>query len=158
VTVSDLDRHAAPGEHQGVDPIDAVLDLFRARGGRVTSSRRLLLRCLFEQDEHCTAEELVTAVNDVDPDVHRSTIYRNLDELEQLGVVEHVHLGHGPATYHLTTQRHGHLVCDVCGTALPIPDEFFADVAAAARRQYGFRLRPRHFALVGTCASCAGSD
>ena len=132
-----------------------MLDLFRARGGRVTVSRRLLLRCLFDHPGHRTAEELVTSVQALDPDVHRSTIYRNLDELERLGVIEHVHLGHGPATYHLSSERHGHLVCEHCGTALSVPDSFFASIADAAMREMGFRVQPRHFAMLGTCERCA---
>ena len=135
----------------------AVLDLFRARGGRVTVSRRLLLQCLFDRPGHRTADELVAAVRALDPEVHRSTIYRNLDELERLGVVEHVHLGHGPATYHLSTERHGHLVCEHCGAALAVPDGFFDEMAEAALTQFGFRVRPRHFAVLGTCAACAGA-
>ncbi len=135
--------------------MSAVLDLFRTRGGRVTVSRRLLLRCLFDRPGHRTADELVTAVRALDPEVHRSTIYRNLDELERLGVIEHVHLGHGPASYHLSTERHGHLVCEHCGTALAVPDGLFDELAGTALAQFGFRIRPRHFAVLGTCAACA---
>jgi Fe2+ or Zn2+ uptake regulation protein len=140
------------------DRVVAVLDILRARGGRVTESRRLLLRCLFERQGHRTADELVEEVNARDPAVHRSTIYRNLDELEQLGVVEHVHLGHGPATYHLRAERHGHLVCEHCGRSVAVPDELFADLEQVALRRYGFHLRPRHFAVQVICASCAASE
>lgn len=124
----------------------------------MTQSRRLLLRCLFEHRGHRTAEELVDEVNALDPAVHRSTIYRNLDELEQLGVVEHVHLGHGPATYHLRAERHGHLVCEHCGRSVEVPEDVFADLERVALRRYGFHLRPRHFAIQGICASCAASE
>ncbi|MDA8072284.1 MAG: Fur family transcriptional regulator [Actinomycetota bacterium] len=154
---------ALPGPDQtgapaGDDAIAAVLDLFRARGGRVTESRRLLLHCLFERQGHRTADELVAQVNALDPAVHRSTVYRNLDELEQLGVVEHVHLGHGPATYHLREDRHGHLVCERCGQSIAVPEALFDNLEQAVLRRYGFLLQPRHFAVQGTCASCAASD
>ena len=49
-----------------------------------------------------------------------STIYRNLDDMERLGVVTHAHLGHGPAVYHLASTAHGHLVCEGCGTAIEV--------------------------------------
>ena len=61
---------------------------------------------------HRTAEELGAEVQAIAPDVHMSTIYRNLDDLERLGVVVHAHLGHGPATYHLAAGAHGHFVCE----------------------------------------------
>ncbi|MGC2168040.1 MAG: transcriptional repressor, partial [Acidimicrobiales bacterium] len=96
------------------DPVEGVLELLREKGGRVTTSRRVLLSCLFQSGPHHTAEELAEEVQRIAPDVHLSTIYRNLDELERLGVIVHAHLGHGPATYHLATETHGHLVCEVC--------------------------------------------
>lgn len=137
------------------DPVDDVLDLMRSHGGRVTTSRRLLLRCLFATSEHRTAEELAAEVQALAPDVHLSTIYRNLEELERLGIVVHAHLGHGPATYHLASESHGHLVCESCGTAYEAPEELFSTLSKAALELYGFSIDPRHFAVLGTCANCA---
>ena len=81
--------------------VEGVLDIVRKQGGRITSSRRLLLRALFESKGHHSAEDLAAEVQKQAPDIHLSTIYRNLDELERLGVVVHADPGHGPATYHL---------------------------------------------------------
>jgi Fe2+ or Zn2+ uptake regulation protein len=138
--------------------VEYVLGLLRAHGGRVTTSRRLLLHCLFQGRAHRTAEELAAEVQASAPDVHLSTIYRNLDELERLGVVVHAHLGHGPATYHLATETHGHLVCEACGAMLEAPQDLFVTLARAASRQYGFTIDPRHFAVLGRCADCAPAD
>ena len=89
------------------------------------------------------------------PDVHASTVYRNLEELERLGVVIHNHLGHGAATYHLATEAHGHLVCEVCGDTIEAPEDLFEAMAEGAKRRLGFELRPYHFAVLGVCAVCA---
>jgi Fur family ferric uptake transcriptional regulator len=139
------------------DPVEEVLERLREHGGRVTTSRRILLGCLFEQGPHRTAEELAHEVQRLAPDVHLSTIYRNLDELERLGVIVHSHLGHGPATYHLASETHGHLVCELCEGEVEAPEEFFRDLTAAAEREYGFVVDPRHFAVLGRCALCANS-
>jgi Fe2+ or Zn2+ uptake regulation protein len=147
---SDTGSKATPD----VDPVEEVLDRLRQSGGRVTTSRRILLGCLFEKGPHRTAEELAAEVQNVAPDVHLSTIYRNLDELERLGVIVHAHLGHGPATYHLATETHGHLVCEMCGGEMEAPEGFFRDLTAAAQREYGFVIDPRHFAVLGRCAAC----
>jgi Fe2+ or Zn2+ uptake regulation protein len=140
---------------ENADRVEKVLDLLRESGGRATTSRRVLLRCLFEEGPHRTAEELAEEVQRVAPDVHLSTIYRNLDELERLGVVVHAHLGHGPATYHLASETHGHLVCEVCGGTLEAPEDFFSELTDAAAREYRFVIDPRHFAVLGRCAACA---
>ena len=132
-----------------------ALALVRQHGGRVTSSRRILLRTLFTSKGHRTDEELAAEVQTEAPDIHISTIYRNLDELERLGVVVHSHFGHGPATYHLATAVHGHFVCEECGSLIEVPDGFFAGLAAEARTQFGFTIDPHHFAMLGRCARCS---
>ena len=126
----------------------------RSTGGRVTTPRRLLVRSLFEAEGHRTAEELAAEIQAQAPDVSISTVYRNLEELERLGVVVHAHLGHGPATYHLATAAHGHLVCERCGTHVEIADGFFADLRRRAVADFGFAIDPRHFAVIGLCATC----
>lgn len=138
------------------DPVEDVLELLRAEGSRITTSRRLLIRSLVEAGAHRTAEELALEVQQQAPDVHLSTIYRNLEELERLGVVTHAHLGHGPATYHLAPSAHGHLVCEECAAMIEAPDELFESLAAGALERYGFAIDPHHFAVLGRCAACAG--
>jgi Fur family ferric uptake transcriptional regulator len=138
--------------------VDHVLDLLRESGGRVTTSRRVLLRCLFEESPHRTAEELGAEVQRVAPDVHMSTIYRNLDELERLGIIVHAHLGHGAATYHLSSDTHGHLVCENCAIAYEAPEDFFEELALTAMRDFQFVIDPRHFAVLGRCAGCAAVE
>jgi Fur family ferric uptake transcriptional regulator len=140
---------AAPGS------IDEVLDRLRARGGRVTTARRLLLTVLFEEPGHHSADQLAAEVQQRAPDVHLSTVYRNLDELERLGVVVHSHLGHGPASYHLASGAHSHFVCSRCGLAFEAPDEVFKGLAREAKRRYRFEIDPHHFAVLGRCAACA---
>jgi Fur family ferric uptake transcriptional regulator len=136
------------------DRLEAVLTLLRSRGGRVTASRRAVLAALLASDGHVTAEELTKVVHRRHPDVHESTVYRTLDMLAELEVVDHVHLGHGAAVYHLADDRHQHLLCRACGAVVEVPDELFSGLRRRVEREYGFELRLRHFALVGTCRRC----
>lgn len=126
----------------------------RAGGGRATASRRVLLEVLFESSDHRSVEDLAAAVQSRAPDVHLSTIYRNLEELERLGVIVHSHLGHGPAAYQLATSAHSHLICERCGRRFEAPEELFTDLARLAAERYGFTIDPRHFAILGRCADC----
>ena len=137
--------------------VEEVLARLRANGGRVTTARRRLLEALFDSRGHRTAEDLAAEVQGQAPDVHISTIYRNLEELERLGVIVHAHLGHGPATYHLATVAHSHLVCELCGVAIEAPDELFSALAVAAEERFGFRIDPRHFAVLGRGGACDGT-
>jgi Fe2+ or Zn2+ uptake regulation protein len=131
-----------------------VLAALRAEGNRVTTPRRLLIAGLIEAGGHRTAEELAQSVHEVAPDVHLSTIYRNLEELERLGLVSHAHLGHGPATYHLASEVHGHFVCEDCGALFEAPDELFASLGRLALERHRFHIDPHHFAVLGRCSAC----
>lgn len=139
----------------GDDRLESVLTRLRDRGGRVTSPRRAILQALIDNQDHPTAERLTAQVQDVQPDVHASTVYRFLEELERLGVIDHVHLGHGPAVYHFADDSHHHLVCERCDAVIEVTEETFARLRADLRDRYGFELRPRHFAVPGLCARCA---
>jgi Fur family transcriptional regulator, ferric uptake regulator len=143
-----------PGTARSAASVDDVLALVRAKGGRATLSRRLLLEVLFDAGDHRTAEELADAVQRRAPDVHLSTIYRNLDDLQELGVVAHSHLGHGPATYQLASMAHSHFICEQCGAMIEAPDELFVGLARTAKAQHGFVIDPHHFAILGRCADC----
>jgi Fur family transcriptional regulator, ferric uptake regulator len=145
----------APTHGVSISTVDEVLALVRARGGRATPSRRILLEVLFESERHLSAEELARAVCRRAPDVHISTIYRNLEDLQKLGVVVHSHLGHGPATYQLAAFAHAHLICEGCGVTIEAPHELFRGLARSAKNEMGFTIDPLHFAILGRCSSCS---
>lgn len=134
-----------------------LLDALRARGVRITAPRRAVIAALAAGDDHVTADVLAARVAAATPEVHLSTVYRTLDALEQLGVVTHVHLGHGRAVYHLTDSLHHHAACEVCGAVVHLPDDVLDDVERRVRHETGFELDAHHFALVGRCAGCRRS-
>ncbi len=141
-------------EQDNLEAIEGVLTIVRQHGGRATPARRLLLQALFGSREHRSAEELAAEVRAHAPDVHLSTVYRNLEELERLGIIDSARLGDGPATYHLASAAHGHLVCQKCGSMTEVPDDMFRDLVRSARTNYGFVIKPNRFAVTGYCANC----
>jgi len=138
-----------------VETVDQILAQIREEGGRVTTARRLVLTVLVGDERHLTADRVFATVQAMAPDIHSSTIYRNLEELERLGIVVHSHLGHGAATYHLTSEAHAHLVCERCDATFEAPDDLFEGMARRTKRRLGFVLHPYHFAVLGICAACA---
>lgn len=137
-------------------PLDAILAEMRASGGRVTASRRTILEVLLDsQDHHLNADDIVAAVRRRLPEVAESTIYRTLSALEDLGIVGHVHLGHGPATFHLGQPPHRHLACSKCQAVIEIPAESLGQLARAVKVAYRFTIDAEHFALTGRCGECS---
>jgi Fur family ferric uptake transcriptional regulator len=149
---------AAPADPQ-VDPrvafrVGEILDLLSSKGMRRTSARKAILETLLGSQSHLTAEDIAEEVRRRFPSVDLSTVYRTLDTLEQLGVIDHTHLSHGPAIFHLAGDDHQHLVCEHCGRVVEVSAEMLAPFLAAVSEESGFEVDQRHFALVGVCATC----
>ena len=125
-----------------------------SRGGRRTAARHVILDELVSSGSHFTADELAARVRARIPSVNLSTVYRTLDTLEELGVVDHVHLGHGRAVYHLADEDHQHLVCERCEGIEELPLAKLRGFARAIERDFGFEIDRRHFAIVGVCRHC----
>lgn len=141
------------------DPrVDKILGLLSSKGMRRTSARRAILEALFHPrsgpHSHPTAEDIAVEVRRRYPTVDLSTVYRTLDTLEQLGIIEHTHLAHGPAIFHLAEDDHQHLVCERCGCVVEVPPGTLEPFLAGIRAGFDFEVDRRHFALAGICAAC----
>ena len=137
--------------------VDQVAEALRSRGERMTEPRRAVLMALADDEGHSTAEEVVEKVAQSAPSVHRASVYRSLDALVGLGVVQHVHLGKGGTAYHLVAHQgeHVHAQCTVCGQMFDLPTELMASVAGYLQDRWDFTLDPGHVALAGVCTDCA---
>ena len=136
-------------------PGDAWQHALRASGYRLTPQRQLVLEAVAELG-HATPDDIVTAVRKTASGVNISTVYRTLELLEELGLVTHTHLGHGPPTYHAATDDdHVHLVCRVCGRVTETAPELVADVVTELASTEGFHADVRHLAIFGRCRDCA---
>lgn len=139
--------------------VDEVLAEIRGGGGRVTTARRALVSALVEAgpNGHLTADDIVTKVRTTQPEVAGSTVYRLLIDLEERGLVRHVHTGHGGAFFHLISDTHHiHLICDSCDRIIDVPAKVLGSLDHRLDHTHGFRLNAEHTALHGICAECRG--
>lgn len=128
----------------------------RARGYRLTPQRQLVLEAVGELG-HATPEDIATAVRRTAAGVNISTVYRTLELLEQLGLVQHTHLGHGAPAYSVATDDdHVHLVCRDCGQVQEADAAVLGDAVRRLAQEQGFALDVGHVALFGRCADCGG--
>ncbi|GAC1327899.1 MAG: transcriptional repressor [Mycobacteriales bacterium] len=127
----------------------------RARGYRLTPQRQLVLEAV-GQLGHATPDEIVAAVRRTATAVNISTVYRTLELLEELGLVQHTHLAHGAPTYSVPSDdEHVHLVCRTCGGVDEVESSIVEDVVRRLSAERGFAVDVGHFAVFGLCKSCA---
>lgn len=131
-----------------------VLDTLREHAKRITGPKRAVVEVLVAARDHLTADEVTHLVQELRPDVSPSTVYRILDELEDLALVVHSHAGHAAAVYHLAGQSHGHVTCDNCHVTYEVSSDVFNRLATELMTTVGFELDRHHVALSGTCAGC----
>ena len=128
------------------------------KGLRLTPQRELVLSAVRSLG-HATPEEVAEKVRQTHPGINLSTVSRNLETLENVGLVQHTHLGHGGATYHAAEElTHLHLVCGTCEAVGDAPITIAGQFVNALADDYGFKTDVSHFAIYGTCAACVAKQ
>jgi Fe2+ or Zn2+ uptake regulation protein len=134
-------------------PTEAALAL-RNAGYRVTPQRLVIHRTLVELGRHVGAEELLSAVGQVLPNVSLPTVYSALDALEEAGLVRRVSAGQGRALYDARPADHHHLVCRRCGAVEDLDADVSLAGALAAAGRHGFTPDGAEVVIRGLCANC----
>lgn len=130
----------------------------RGSGYRLTPQRELVLAAV-EKLGHATPEDVLAAVREQSSAINLSTVYRNLEVLEELGLVRHAHLSDRVATYHSTTEHeHFHLVCRKCERVTSVDPGVADDFAARLREDYEFEPDLGHLVVFGICTTCKEHD
>lgn len=136
----------------------SLADTLRSRGLRLTAQRQLVLEAVYALG-HATPDQVHAEVAKTAAGVNITTVYRALELLEKLGLVNHAHLSHGAPTYHRVDQdQHVHLVCRLCGGVSEVPPEMLGPLAEALAQEKGFAVDIGHVALFGTCRGCTGCE
>jgi Fur family ferric uptake transcriptional regulator len=128
----------------------AALGTLRARGLRISAARRQVVDALFAAEGPVSAEALARATK-----ADLTSVYRNLDALEQAGIAHHVHVGHAAGRYVLSGRdAGGYAACERCGRHVALRHDEIAGLRERVRELTGFACDFSHFPLVGACADC----
>jgi|tagenome__1003787_1003787.scaffolds.fasta_scaffold20360965_2 Fur family ferric uptake transcriptional regulator len=134
---------------------DALVDAGYRRGG----ARAALIDLLDVQRCALSAAEIEDALRE-DPSggraVARASIYRILEELEQLKLVTRVEVGQGLARFEAARPdgHHHHMVCDACGQVIPFEDPELERSIQKLARRVTFTVAEHDVVLHGACADC----
>jgi len=129
-------------------------DRLDAAGYRDGRARRQVVDLLADADCALTALEIDRRIESVG----RASVYRTLDRLEQLQLIQRVEVG-GDATGYERVDPHAHhhhLVCRECGRLSPFTSEALEQAIAAVGRDAGFALASHDVVLRGACPDCGG--
>jgi Fe2+ or Zn2+ uptake regulation protein len=134
---------------------DALTEVFRGQGLKVTPQRQCIFRALHGNEQHPTADAVFDLVRAEMPTISLRTVYQTLNDLAAMGEVTPIDLGTGSTRFDPNLSDHHHLVCDRCGAV--------HDIAAAtdaperlepAADALGFAISRTDIVFRGLCARC----
>ena len=139
-----------------------LLNQVEARGIRLTAQRRALIETIQEAKTHLDAASLLELARERDPDINRATVYRTIELLKKLGMIDELDLMHLNGEKHYyevkTQQDHLHLACFGCGEiiefATPAFEQLKQEIAAANQ----FEIQVTRLEVGGLCCGCAAKN
>ena len=139
-------------------PVTAEL---QARGLRMTRQRRVIAEVLQVAGEHLDAAEVLRRARKRLPGLHLATIYRALESLKKLGIIDELDLMHVNGTGHYyearTNKDHMHFTCQRCGGVLEIQTPLFERLKRQIEGHHGLAIRVARLELGGLCGNCASN-
>ncbi len=135
--------------------VERSLQALRAQGHKVTAARRCVLEVLADAEDHLSAPEVVAAVRARAPDVARASVYRTLELLTRLHLIQASSLG-GPVTTYLLAPggHHHHVVCTTCHRTVAFDDCGVSALEGELAARLGFEIEGHLVELYGRCPDC----
>ncbi len=128
--------------------------ILKQKGHKLTPQRQMILGLIHSARVHLTAEEIFKHIRLRIPGINKSTIYRTLELLEELGCVFKSELGDRFIYHHAEEGHHHHLICYVCGKSIDCDENLFSPVEKAVKGKYDFHLTIKHMIMSGLCLTC----
>jgi Fur family ferric uptake transcriptional regulator len=137
----------------------ALLSEVEARGVRLTAQRRVLIETIQEATSHLDAAGLLKQARQRDPNIDRATVYRTIELLKKLGMIDELDLMHLNGEKHYyelkTRQDHLHLACFECGGILEFATPAFERLKEEIAAENQFEIQVIRLEVGGLCGACA---
>jgi Fe2+ or Zn2+ uptake regulation protein len=137
---------------------EALTDLFRANGHKITAQRECIFRALEGDVTHPSAERVYEKVRREMPHVSLKTVYQTLNDLAELGAISVLDVGTGSARFDPNVETaHHHLVCRSCGKVRDLVADF-PGLNVSRRAAQGFAVDSAEVVFRGLCDECRASQ
>jgi Fe2+/Zn2+ uptake regulation proteins len=156
LTSTEATRVPSPPADEWVELAEREL---RRAGHRASVPRSTILRMIGAQECVLTAREIADELRAAGKPVGVATVYRTLELLEDLRLVQRLDVGGDSARYEPAMpggeHHHHHLVCDACGRVTPFQDPHLERAIHRAAERVDYRVGDHDVILRGSCPDCA---
>ena len=125
---------------------------------KYSRQRESILNSLNEKLDHPTAEMVYNCVKKEQPNISLGTVYRNLNQLVEQGVLRRIATPASGDRFDIRTDPHAHLLCTRCGKVLDLEDDLISELGRNVMRTTGFLVNDRQLLLSGICADCLAAQ
>ncbi len=134
-----------------------LLEILKANDMRITPARRFLLQFILDhKSAKITLKNITNFLEKTLPGVNRSSIYRNIEALKKLGIIQELSLPSGTFfQYVLDCKVHHFYICKACGKASRGNEKLFKKIEAALKDVHGFAKANLSIVFYGHCSRCA---
>ena len=136
---------------------DLALGALDEAGHRSGGARRAVVNQLSKERCCVTAQEITDRLRADGSGVGIASVYRALDALQAVGLVQRVEVGEGGTRYEALVpggEHHHHVVCDDCGRISQFADESLERAIDRLGRRLGHRISAHEVLIRGRCARC----
>lgn len=131
------------------------LEALQANSYRITAPLRALVEVLASSERALEPMELYELGRREYPRLGLVTVYRTLDKLQELGLVQRIHQENGCHRYLRAARGHEHvLLCLSCGRAVFFSGDDLSRLSADLAQSTGFAIKTHWLQLLGLCADC----
>ncbi|WP_102345690.1 ferric iron uptake transcriptional regulator [Bacillus sp. Marseille-P3661] len=143
--------------------IERIKKQLHSQSYKLTPQREATVRVLLEHEEdHLSAEDVYLLVKEKSPEIGLATVYRTLELLTELKIVDKINFGDGVSRYDLRKEGaahfHHHLVCMECGAVDEIQEDLLGEVEKIVERDWDFKIRDHRLTFHGICRRCSHKD
>ena len=121
---------------------------------RITNQREIILDELKRLKSHPTADELYEIVKKRLPRISIATVYRNLEQLSEAGIINKIEYGGRQKRFDGDTSPHSHIFCVKCGKISDVEIEEELDVKKIIKNSNGFQVFKDKLEFCGLCPEC----
>jgi Fe2+ or Zn2+ uptake regulation protein len=121
---------------------------------RLTKQRAAVLRALGD-GKHLSAETILERVRAEMPAVSLGTIYRTLDILREIGLVQIFSFAGSAARYEAALEKHHHVLCSSCKELINVRADGLTELAHEIAKREGYADIDFSLTIVGRCSDCA---
>lgn len=119
-----------------------------------SKQREVVLDALKENVIHPTAEKLYSIIQIEYPEVSKATLYRNLSQLADAGIIKKIDGLEPSAHFDHNTHLHYHFICEKCGKVFDVSSEVAQNIVNKAEEETGFKVTNHEIVFKGLCKDC----